>query len=111
MLQVQTNYRLFQIPLRGRGVEGEGPNIAEPGAYPNPFNSSAAITFEVTAAGQATLEIFDVTGRRVMTAFNQHVEPGTQRVIINGESLSTGIYFARLRTPSQERTLKLMLVK
>jgi hypothetical protein len=111
MLQVQTNYRLFQIPLRGRGVTGDGPNITEPGAYPNPFNSSAAITFEVTVAGQATLEIFDITGRRVMTAFDQHVEPGTQRVIINGESLSTGIYFARLHTPSQERTLKLMLIK
>jgi hypothetical protein len=110
VLQVLASGHLFQVPLHGHGVNG-GPNIAQPGAYPNPFNSSAAITFEVTTARQATLELFDITGRRVITAFDQRVEPGTQRVIINGESLSTGIYFARLHTPSQERTLKLMLVK
>ena len=37
------------------------------GAYPNPFSPSTTITFELSGTMPVTVEVFDVTGRRVRT--------------------------------------------
>ena len=111
MLQVFVSSQLFQIPLDGYGVPGDSPPIAPPRAYPNPFNNSTAISFEVETSGHVTLEIFDVLGRRAMTLMNDNLASGPHSVLMDGRALASGIYFAQLRTPTQQKTLKLLLVK
>ncbi len=111
MLQVFVSSQLFQIPLDGYGVPGDSPPIAPPRAYPNPFNNSTAISFEVETSGYVTLEIFDVLGRRALTLMNDELPSGPHTVMMDGRSLASGIYFAQLRTPTQHKTLKLLLVK
>jgi hypothetical protein len=66
-------------------------------AYPNPFNSSIAIGFIPPQAGDVTLSIYDIMGRKVKglysgTAFGQTlvIWDGTDE---RGEAVSSGIYF------------------
>ena len=111
MLTIVTTYQTFQIVLRGTGIPGSAPPIAEPSVYPNPFNNNAAISFTIPVAGHVSLELYDILGRRALTVFDDDVLPGSQSLRIDAQTLASGIYFAHLRTPSQQKTMKLLLVK
>lgn len=108
VLQVSTSSRFFQIPLHAVGVPGGGPRIA---AHPNPFNNSTNISFTIETAGRVTIELYDILGRRALTLMDENVLPGAHSLSLNASALSSGLYFAHIRTPSQQQTLKLMLVK
>ena len=111
VLYVTTTHHIFQIPLYGHGVAGDGPGIVSPSIFPNPFNNSTTIAFSVQSAGHVRLELFDVLGRHVATLLNEHREPGTQRVTQNGQTLASGIYLVNISTPDYQRTEKLLLIK
>lgn len=82
-------------------------------AYPNPFN--AGIRFSILSSGSgddATIEIFDITGRlvRVFADVGEGITWDGRRE--NGSNLASGIYFARLRsTGGSTSTVKLTLMK
>jgi hypothetical protein len=84
--------------------------------YPNPFNPSATIAFDLAKDGQVELTIFDVRGRLVsileagpMTAGrHQAIWYGQDR---HGRSVSSGTYFCRLVAGGQTQTMKLLLAK
>lgn len=80
-------------------------------AYPNPFNPTTTITFDLPKAMQAQLGIFDITGRLVATLANEHFTTGTHRIAFDGSRLPSGIYFARLQSSSFSNTRKLVLLK
>ena len=87
--------------------------------YPNPFNPTTKISYEIEqGAGPArvTLEVYDVTGARVRTLVDQVVKPGVHSAVwdgrnARGESVSSGIYFYRLGTPTRALTRKMLLLK
>jgi aminopeptidase N len=70
--------------------------------YPNPFNPSTTFAFEVPEAASLRLEVFDQLGRSVRVLLNdQRFEPGVHSVLFTavtdgGESLPSGVYYARL---------------
>lgn len=111
VLTVQTSERAFQIPLRGRGVEEGGPQIVAPNAYPNPFNAVTRFTFAMQAAGNVTLEVYDLQGRRVASLLDEWKNAGSHQVSFDAGNLSSGLYMGRLQTPDQERHIKLLLIK
>jgi hypothetical protein len=57
------------------------------------------------------LKVFDVLGREVQTLVNQHMEPGNYSVAVDGTTLTTGIYFYRLKTEQFSNVKKFLLVK
>ena len=84
--------------------------------YPNPFNPDTKIKFSLPRSGDVTLEIFDITGRKVMTLINKKLPSGPHSVIWNGRDgagreLSTGIYLYRLSTGKYSDTKKMLLLK
>jgi photosystem II stability/assembly factor-like uncharacterized protein len=85
--------------------------------YPNPFNSVTSIKFKVASSGNSNQEsevrliVFDVLGREVVTLVNEKLKPGTYQVNFNAESLSSGIYFYRLKSDNFTETKKLILLK
>ncbi len=87
-------------------------------AYPNPFNTSTKIKFEIPAVetGQAsslmtTLKVYDILGREVATLVNETKEAGTHEVEFDGSNLTSGIYFYRLQAGSFSEVKKLILMK
>jgi hypothetical protein len=80
-------------------------------AYPNPFNPTTELHFELAQRGAVSLRIFDIMGREVATLVNDTREAGSYRVSFDGAQFATGLYFARLNSGSNTMVRKLMLVK
>ena len=79
--------------------------------YPNPFNPAAKITFRMAEAGQATLELFDLSGRNVQTIFRGYVPAGEWSYTLRADGLSSGMYLVRLTHPSGVLSRPVSLVK
>ncbi|MEM1269895.1 MAG: T9SS type A sorting domain-containing protein [Bacteroidota bacterium] len=113
-------FRLKQVDFDGKFeyspvVEGTvtvpGTFIVQ-GPYPNPFNPTTQIRFAVAQEQVVDLELFDATGRRVMTLFSGTATANeTIDVRVDAASLPSGMYLARLVGDSFSTTKKLMLVK
>lgn len=79
--------------------------------YPNPFNPSTKIEFDVTSAGVATLDVFDVLGRKVRTLVDGQMTVGTQSVTFDAGTLPSGVYIYRLSAGDNVQTRKMLLMK
>lgn len=80
-------------------------------AYPNPFNSTAMIHFELPVTGEVKMTVYDVTGRQVAELVHRTMPAGEHSINYDGSTLSSGIYFVSLRTPQRTMTTKLVLLK
>ncbi len=87
------------------------PTTYELTAYPNPFNPATMLEFALPREEQATLFIYDVMGREVRTLQQGLLTPGVHHVSFDANKLPSGIYFARLQTPSTMLTRKLLLLR
>lgn len=81
--------------------------------YPNPFNPSTTIKFNLNVSGFVSLKVFDVLGREVETLINKELEAGTHSIEFStrNSSITSGIYFYRLKTADKSETRKMMLLK
>ncbi|MCD4650770.1 MAG: T9SS type A sorting domain-containing protein [Candidatus Cloacimonetes bacterium] len=84
------------------------------GNYPNPFNPETTIKFSVKPNETAQLQIFNIKGQKVKS-FN-NFKAGNHEVVWNGKnnngkSVSSGVFFYRLKSESTEQVRKLLLLK
>ena len=84
--------------------------------YPNPFNPTTNIRFDMPETGFASLRIYDVLGREVVTLMHEEIPAGKHAYSWNGKDMygrmsATGIYFYRLKTAGYTKTRKMLLVK
>ncbi len=85
--------------------------------HPNPFNPSTSIRFGLPAAAPVTLEIFDVTGRRVVALLDRATLPAGWHAAIwegrdaAGAEVASGIYLLQLEVGKQVLTRKLTLLR
>jgi flagellar hook assembly protein FlgD len=89
--------------------------------YPNPFNPSATIEFELSARSHVSARIFNVRGQHVRTLLEGERPAGPHVIQWDGrgdagEPLSSGVYFLRVAVTSgrgamQSKTAKLVLLK
>ncbi len=61
--------------------------------FPNPFNPGTSIVYELARPADVKLEIYDMLGRRVYSAFETGKRGGVYTVDINLQGISSGIYF------------------
>ena len=85
-------------------------------AYPNPFNPTTTISFTIKEADFVTVEIFNISGRRVKTLAKDNYETGKYNLVWNGENdsgkkLSSGIYFYRMKTSTYQKSKKFIMLK
>ncbi len=80
-------------------------------AYPNPFNATTNIVFELPAAAKVELVLFDLTGRAVRTLAERQYQAGRQELALDAGELPSGIYFAHLTAGAFTKTQKLLLVR
>jgi hypothetical protein len=90
--------------------------------YPNPFNPSTTISFNLNAkdAKDAKIEIYNLKGQKVKTipVILNEVEESTDQHSVtwngkddNGKSVSSGIYFYKLKAGKLKKTKKMLLIK
>jgi predicted outer membrane repeat protein len=85
-------------------------------AFPNPFNPSTTIHFELERSMRVELAIFDLAGRRVRTLMSGTLSAGSHGerwdgTDSSGGAVASGTYFARVRTEDHETVGRLVLVK
>lgn len=107
-----------------RATTEPGPvDVPSPGALalrfhaprPNPLGREATFAFDLPAAADVALEVFDLGGRRVASVAGGAYPAGSHRVRWNargddGARLGAGLYFARLRTAGLDRTHRLIIL-
>ncbi|MBD3168616.1 MAG: T9SS type A sorting domain-containing protein [candidate division Zixibacteria bacterium] len=81
------------------------------GNYPNPFNSSTTIKFDMPQSEYIKIEIFNIMGQLVDTAFEGNVEAGANEVVYNNQSLASGLYFYRLCAEKYSAVRRMTLLK
>lgn len=79
--------------------------------FPNPFNPSTTLRFELSTAATVRLEIFDVLGRLTATLIDGQIPAGVHQSIWNAGPAASGLYFARMTAGTQVSTQKLVLLK
>ena len=79
--------------------------------YPNPFNPTTVISYQLPATSNVDLTVFDVLGREVRTLVNEEKPAGYYTVRFDGTGLASGAYFYRLRAGNFVQTRKLTMVR
>lgn len=80
-------------------------------SYPNPFNSTVTIQYDLPQAGHVSLSIFDIRGRLVETLRDDFAPSGSHTQSWSPTELASGVYFARLNVGQVQNTTKLLYLK
>ncbi len=106
-----------------RGVEDVGEvSVREPQAsipesatldpaFPNPFNSSTQIGFNLPVAGVVNLSVFDLSGRLISTILHKEMNAGQYSTSFDAIDMANGVYLLHLETDNTSINQKLVLVK
>lgn len=84
--------------------------------YPNPFNPSTTISFNLTKDEVIALDIYNVKGQKVKTFLNEKMSQGIHNIVWdgkdnNGKDTASGIYFCKIKGESSQATHKMLLIK
>jgi beta-glucosidase len=79
--------------------------------YPNPFNPSTTIKYQIPQTSLVTLKVFDILGREIAFLVNEEKSVGTYNIQWDASTRSSGVYFYRLHAGSFIETKKMILLK
>ncbi|MBD3234048.1 MAG: T9SS type A sorting domain-containing protein [candidate division Zixibacteria bacterium] len=80
-------------------------------AYPNPFNATTVITYELPDANFVNLEVFNLLGQKVATLVNESKSAGCHQITWDGSKYSSGIYLYKLEAGGEIATKRMTLLK
>jgi len=78
--------------------------------YPNPFNPSTTINFNLPDDGKAELMIYNSHGALVTSLLNKQLKAGSHQTQFNATNLPSGVYYSRLQVGNQPAMVKRMLL-
>lgn len=84
--------------------------------FPNPFNPSTTISFNLSAKSDVSLNIYNVKGEKVKELVNEVLPAGKHAVVWNGKDdnekqVSSGVYFYKMKSGNYRKTKKMLLLK
>ncbi len=84
--------------------------------FPNPFNATISLSFQIAEETQLGLNIYDIKGRRIKQVVYQDILPGTYQQQWDGmndygQAVSSGIYIVQMVTEDHAFTRKVTLLK
>jgi len=79
--------------------------------YPNLFNPTSTIKYQIPELSFVTLKVYDVLGNEIATLVNAEMPAGEYVVEFDGSGLTSGIYFYQLRAGNFFETRKMILMK
>lgn len=80
-------------------------------AYPNPFNPSTMISFDLSTADMVSLKIYDLTGKQAVSLINEYMSPGSHQINWNPGQFSSGIYLVKLTVGNESMNQKITYIK
>jgi hypothetical protein len=128
------SYLIYAVYMNNEGSPSDSLNFAFPyevdnddnhapglvtrlnGNYPNPFNPTTTISFDLAHPGNAKLSIYNIKGQLVKVLANGNLTPGSHHIVWDGRDngnrgVSSGVYFYRLETPGRTFTRKMLMLK
>lgn len=84
--------------------------------YPNPFNPTTNIRYELKQAAQVTLTVYNVLGQKVAQLVNKQMQPGNYVATWDATNVASGTYFVRMKVQNNgkllsKQTQKMLLIK
>jgi hypothetical protein len=96
----------------GEDVAGLPTKFDLRGNYPNPFNPTTTIVYDVPVVADMKLVIYNTLGQKVATVVDAKNHPaGRYKIVWNAQQLSSGVYFYRFESSQFSKTRKMVLVK
>jgi beta-glucosidase len=110
-------FSLFELEVYGSPLASIDPPGSLPSRfalhenYPNPFNPSTIIGFDVPRASRVAVAVYDILGRQVAALIDGQILAGGHRVEWNAAGMASGVYFCRMTAEGFTQTRKLVLQK
>ena len=79
--------------------------------YPNPFNPSTKIKFDIPKSSFVNLTVYNALGEKITSVVNKELKEGKYEAEWNASSYSSGVYFYKLTAGSYSATRKMILLK
>ncbi len=79
--------------------------------YPNPFNPTTVIDYQLPRDSHVTLKVYDILGSEVAALVDGEVSAGYHEVTFDGSKFASGVYFYRISAGSYNQTKKMLLIK
>jgi hypothetical protein len=130
ILDIAGIYWQFGNPLHGSSLWLKGQNVTSTERehsnfplvaslaqnFPNPFNPTTTISYDLPEASKVTLTVYDLTGRTIRTLTDTHKPAGSFTDQWNGMNdlgnlVSTGVYFCRIQAGDYSKTIKMVYLK
>jgi hypothetical protein len=80
-------------------------------SYPNPFNASTTLQYNLLQSSGVTIKIYNIVGQRVTTLFEGLQQAGGHSVIWDASGFPSGVYFARLEAGKRSKSVKMILLR
>ena len=114
-VEIEFNMSTTLAPVSNDELAIEIPNT-NLSNYPNPFNPSTTISFELAKSSKVSLTVYNIKGQKVKTLLNEHLGIGEHSSLWNGvdsnnNPVSSGLYLYKLTTANDIITKKMLLVK
>jgi photosystem II stability/assembly factor-like uncharacterized protein len=114
LIMPTVNRSVWSIHRTLVGVEDNAPVLPDKillSNYPNPFNAQTTISYSLPSASNVTIEIFDISGRKVETLFSGYKEAGHYAVVWDAREAASGVYFYRIKAGEFSSVKKCVLLR
>jgi len=107
----------FAFQIEAHSKVGDGQPVSVPSkfrilsVYPNPFNSSTDVQYELPFATQVSMSIFDLTGSKVLTLLDHWKKAGVHDISLSASTLPVGLYILRIQSEDVSKIRKIAVVK
>ena len=118
-LTINTERRDLEVRLTGRGQPVGVINDVAPvpfvtslsAPYPNPFNSTTRIGYQLPVASKISIRVFDISGREIAALVEGTQPAGRHSAIWDASSVATGVFFVKMECAEFSSVRKVVLVK
>jgi len=79
--------------------------------YPNPFNPSTTINYQLPENGFVTIKVYDILGKEITTLVSENKQAGYHKINFDGSKLTSGIYIYTIKANNFAQSKKMILAK
>jgi len=92
------------------------PSLLKLACYPNPFNPSTAVSFDLARYGRASINIYNIKGQLVRRLLDKPLRKGSNQLVWDdrndkGDNCTSGVYFIHLTSGGNSAVVKAVLMR